>query len=201
MRRLLTVLSLLFPIVLPAAVSAQEHQAQLQGFGGFTVRGSSTQPLFGASIAVPVTDNIHVLVEAARFNDIMSPTIATLLDLTPVDIRLSAYYGEAGIRIIGGSRRPIRPYVEGTVGYAHLYATFKGAGNKYDPYINAGLQLLGRNHPILGVGAGIQLQGGPVFLDLGYRHHRIQKGNAIESLLTGGNLDVDQVRVGIGVRF
>ena len=201
MRRLLTLLSLLFLIVLPAAAMAQDHQAQMQGFGGFTLRGSSPQPLFGASVAVPLTDNIHVLVEGGRFTDILSPTIATLLDLTPVDVRLAAYYGEAGIRIAGGSRHAVRPYAEGTVGYSHLYATFKGAGSSYDPYINTGLQLLGRNHPILGVGAGVMVQAGPVFLDLGYRHHRILKGNAIEAALSGGDLDVDQLRVGIGVRF
>jgi opacity protein-like surface antigen len=45
------------------------------------------------------------------------------------------------------------------------------------------------------------VQGGPVFLDLGYRYKRIAAGNALQSLLTGGDFGASQVRLGLGVRF
>jgi hypothetical protein len=201
MRRASIVVSLLLviPLLVPAAAAADE--AQIQGFGGFTIRGSSTEPVFGGSVAVPLLDNVHIIAEGGRFNNIISPELAALVDLTPVDVRLSAFYGDVGVRIIGSSKHAVRPYVEGSVGLAHLYVHVKGAGSDYDPFINAGLQLVDGTHRLFGIGAGVLLQGGPAFLDLGYRHHKIQSGNVIETVLSGGDLDVDQVRVGVGIRF
>ena len=54
---------------------------------------------------------------------------------------------------------------------------------------------------LLGTGAGLLIQGGPVVVDLGYRYNKISAGNAIQSALTGGDLGVHQVRFGLGVRF
>jgi len=45
------------------------------------------------------------------------------------------------------------------------------------------------------------VQGGPVFLDVGYRYKRIISRNSLQSLLTGGDIGVNNVRVGVGVRF
>ena len=52
------------------------------------------------------------------------------------------------------------------------------------------------------VGAGVVLQGGPLSVDIGYRYKKISPGNTIASLLNAGqDYKVNEVRVGIGVRF
>ncbi|MEN3337051.1 MAG: hypothetical protein V7647_727, partial [Acidobacteriota bacterium] len=44
--------------------------------------------------------------------------------------------------------------------------------------------------------------GGPVSLDIGYRYKKISAGNAIVSALNGGqDYRVNQVRIGVGLRF
>ena len=45
------------------------------------------------------------------------------------------------------------------------------------------------------------LQGGPVFLDLGYRYKKIMAGDSLQSFLTGGDFSVNQVRIGAGITF
>jgi opacity protein-like surface antigen len=56
---------------------------------------------------------------------------------------------------------------------------------------------------LLGVGAGVMLQGGPLLVDAGYRYKKIAAGNSIASALTlsGDAIDVNQFRVGVGIRF
>jgi opacity protein-like surface antigen len=51
------------------------------------------------------------------------------------------------------------------------------------------------------VGGGVIVQGGPVFMDLGYRYKKVMAGDSLQGLLTGGDFTVNQVRFGVGVRF
>jgi opacity protein-like surface antigen len=127
--------------------------------------------------------------------------LSPLLDFTPVDVRLSAFYGEGGVRLLGPSDSVVRPYAEATVGLARLKTGFTGAGARNDALINTALLFLDTTRPMLGAGGGLMIQGGPVLVDLGYRYNKITAGNAIQSVLAGGDLSVHQVRVGVGVRF
>ena len=54
---------------------------------------------------------------------------------------------------------------------------------------------------MLGVGAGVAFTGGPLTLDLGYRYKRILASDSLPSFVAGDEIDVSQVRIGIGVRF
>jgi opacity protein-like surface antigen len=45
------------------------------------------------------------------------------------------------------------------------------------------------------------VQGGPVFVDLGYRYKQVMAGDSLQSLLTGGDFGASQVRLGLGFRF
>jgi opacity protein-like surface antigen len=180
MRRIFSAAALaVATLVVPAAARAQSPgNLQVQGFGGITVRGSSTSEAFGGNIAVPLTDNIQVVGEGGRINDIMSPTIASLLDFTPIDMRLSATYAAGGVRVLTSSRSPVRPYGEATIGIARLRTGFGG------PEAD-----------------GLMIRGGHVVVDLGYRFNKISGGNVVQSVLTGGDFDVHQFRFGVGVRF
>jgi opacity protein-like surface antigen len=191
-------------LVVPATALAQQGNGQVQVFGGLTARTDftslSTSPTFGGSIAVPLGDHVQIVGEGGRISDLTFAPLAALLDLTPADVRLSAYYGQAGIRVLGGSGNGVRPYGEVSAGLARLHTGVSGLGTP-GTIVDAALAFTDRTQPMLGVGAGLMLQGGPVVLDLGYRYTRITGGNVVQQVLTGGNLGANQVRLGLGFRF
>lgn len=200
MRRILRAAAIVVA-VLAMSAPARAQDFQVQGFGGVTIRGLGASQTFGGNIAVPLGGHAQIVAEGGRMADVMSPTLASLLDFAPVDVRLSAYYGEAGVRLLGSSEHAVRPYVEATAGLARLRTGVSGIGIATDPFVNAGLEFLDATRPMLGAGGGLLIQGGPVVVDLGYRYHKISAGNALQSALTGGDLGVHQVRFGLGVRF
>jgi hypothetical protein len=199
MRRILTTTSAT-ALVLSLATAAHAQSSQIQGFGGLTFGDVTSSSTFGGGVAIPLTDNVQIIGEGGRITDVMPSLLDTILDFTPVDVRISAWYGEGGIRFIGPSSRAIRPYAEATAGMARLTTGFDGAG-RVDDFVNGALGFFGETEPLLGVGGGVLVQGGPVFLDVGYRYKKILVGDSLQSFLTGGDLSVNQIRIGAGVRF
>ena len=189
----------------PAVVSAQDRNSEVQGFGGLTFGtsaiGSSTASTFGGRVAAGLTDNLQIVGEGGRMTDIKSPLL-DLLDFTPFGVRVSAWYGEAGVRFIASPHATVRPYGEATAGFAKLSPQILGVEGRTGAIIDTSLNVLDRTEPMLGAGAGIVLQGGPVSRDLGYRYKKIMAGNTVASLLNGGrDFSVNQFRIGLGVRF
>ncbi len=196
----LPALAALTVLVVPAPVMAQ-GQAQIEVFGGAVVRDFGSAPAFGGAVGVPVSDNVQINVEGGRLTDVMSPTLSTLLDFTPVDVRLSAFYGQAGVRVIASPGRTARPYAEASAGLARMSTSFDGTSAEAEAIVNTALRFLDRTEPLLSVGGGVVLQGGPLFIDLGYRYTKIVSDNPVQSVLTGGDLGVIQFSVGVGVGF
>lgn len=188
-----------------APVAAQTRHSEVQGFGGLTVGtstfGSTVSPTFGGRVGFDLTPNIQVIGEAGRLADIKSP-LFDLLDFTDLRLRVSALYGEGGVRFIASPHSIVRPYGEATAGFARLDAGLSGFGGRTDAIINTATNLINSTRPMLGAGAGILFQGGPLSLDIGYRYKKISAGNAIVAALNGGrDYRVNQVRIGVGVRF
>lgn len=176
--------------------------AQVQGFGGMTFGDTTPASTFGGSVAIPLTSNIQILAEGGRLSDLKPELLDTILGFTPVDLHLSAWYGEAGVRFLVPSRSAVTPYAEATAGFARLNPGLDGIGGTTGVLVDAALEFLDRTEPMLGVGGGIVVQGGPVVLDLGYRYKKIMAEGAVQSLLGGADaLDVNQVRIGVGMRF
>ncbi|MGH2405823.1 MAG: hypothetical protein ACRDGN_15390, partial [bacterium] len=174
----------------------------VQGFGGFTFGDSAPASTFGGNLAVPLTSNIQIIAEGGRLADLKPEILDTVLNFTPVDLHLSAWYGEAGVRFLVPSRSAVTPYAEATAGFARMKTGLDGVGGTTGAVIDAALRFLDRTEPILGVGGGIVMQGGPIVLDLGYRYKKIMADGSVQSLLNGGGaLDVSQARIGVGVRF
>jgi opacity protein-like surface antigen len=186
-------------LMLPATASAQS--GQIEGFGGLTFGDVTQSSTFGGALAAPLSDNLQIIGEVGRITDVTPSLLGTIVDLTPFDLRVSAWYGEAGVRVIGSSHRTLRPYAEATAGFARMSTGFSGVGSRADPIIDAALGQFGRTDPLVGAGGGVLVQGGPLFLDIGYRYKRIFSGNSLQSLITGGDVSVNDVRVGVGVRF
>lgn len=182
---------------------AQTRGGQVEGFGGMTVGTDATNaPTFGGAIAFPLGDNVQIIGEAGRMEDMKSGLLDIVDDLTDSNVRLSAWYGEGGIRFIASPRSVVRPYVEATAGFARVTPRITGAGT-FGAITNTALNFLASTEPMFGAGGGVILQGGPLIVDAGYRYKRIESGNAIATALTlgGGPIEVNQVRVGIGFRF
>ena len=139
--------------------------------------------------------------EAGRLADIKSPLL-DVLDFTDFGVRVSALYGEAGVRFIASPRSAVRPYGEATAGFARLNASVSGLGGRTDAIVDTALGLINSTRPMLGVGTGVLLQAGPMSIDLGYRYKKISPGNTVATLLNAGkDYQVNQVRVGVGFRF
>jgi opacity protein-like surface antigen len=185
-----------------SAASAQGRGAHLDGFGGTTFGTTTTAPTFGGRIALPLGDHLEIVGEGGRLTDIKAALLDDALSFTSVDVDMSAWYVEGGIRLIGARRSAVRPYIEATAGAARLNPTV-GVDGWVGALTNTGLAFLSRTEPLVGAGGGVMLQGGPLVVDLGYRYKKILAGSGLASAfsLGGDGFDVNQVRVGIGVRF
>jgi hypothetical protein len=180
----------------------REPAAHVEGFGGMTFGDTTPASTFGGSVAIPLTGSIQLVAEGGRLSNLNPELLDTFLDFSPVDFRLSAWYGEAGVRFLVPSRSAVRPYAEATAGFARLKPGLDGVGGTTGVLLDAALNFLDRTEPMLGVGGGVLVQGGPIVLDVGYRYKKIMADRTAQSLLSGGDaLDVSQARIGLGVRF
>ena len=203
-----TALSLLVAAVClaPGVAQAQEDRtASAVGFGGAslnTFSNAASRIDFGATVGKELTPNIHVIGEFGRVGDMTPSLTAGLASLSPYDFGVSALYGEGGVRLVGAPNSGISPYGEATFGIARLTPHISGFGSGIDAIAAAAFHLFPSTDPILGVGGGFLLRGGPVVADLGYRYKQVAGGDSFASLLAaGGTLRAHQVRFGIGVRF
>ena len=189
-------------VVFAGAAEAQTRGGTIQGFGGTTLGTTATSPTFGGSVAIPLGDNLQIVGEAGRLTDIKAAPLDTALDFADLNVGMSAWYAEGGLRFIASRHSTIRPYVEGTAGVARLKPSV-GVDGWLGAVTNTGLSFLGSTEPVVGGGAGVVIGAGPVAVDLGYRDKRILASGALSSAFSLGNdgYDVNQVRIGVGVRF
>jgi len=182
--------------------SAQEPRSFVQGFGGLRIGSTaSTDTAIGGLVAGKLTPNIQVVGEAGRISNVLPTTVDTLLTFSPIGIGLSSWYGQGGIRFTSATSG-IRPYAETSAGYAKLHtevASF-GSGN-VSLLTNAALRFLDRTYPMATVGGGVTLEGGRFVADVGYRYRRIFSNDWVTLLSLGQQLNVSEVRVGVGLRF
>jgi hypothetical protein len=202
MRRLiLTAAAACGVLMLSTAASAQSG-GHIEGFGGTTFGSGATAPTFGGSVAIPVGDYVQIIGEGGRLTDIKASMLDNLLDFTSVDIGMSAWYAEGGARFIASRHSAVRPYIEATGGVARINPSV-GIDGWLGSITNTGLAFLARTEPMVGAGGGVLIQGGPVVFDVGYRYKKILASDALSSAfaLDNNGFDVNQVRVGFGVRF
>lgn len=189
-------------LFLSSGAEAQTLGGHIEGFGGTTFGTSASAPTFGGAVAVPLGDNVQLLGEAGRLTDIKASLLDTALDFTDLDVGMSAWYAEGGLRFIGSRHSTIRPYVQATAGVARLKPSV-GLDGLLGAVTNTGLTFLSQTEPLVGAGGGVIVQGGPLVVDLGYRYKKILSSGGLSSAFSLGSdgFDVNQVRVGVGVRF
>lgn len=186
----------------PALASAQEPSNLVGGYGGLSLNDfSSPRPDVGVTFGKALTPNIQAIGEFGRVDDMLPSIVNELIAITPYGFKVSALYGEGGVRLLASQGR-VTPYAEATAGIARLRPHVSGFGSTADAIAGIALGFLRTTEPIVGLGGGVLLRGGPVVVDLGYRYKQVFGDNVVTNLLsTGGNLSVNQVRFGVAVRF
>jgi opacity protein-like surface antigen len=189
----------------PAAARAQGPKASVVGFGGLmfsnsVLGGTTTARTLGGLVSIDLTPNIQAIGEVGRLSDI-KPSLYDLLDFTGLDLRISAWYGEAGVRFITTPRSSLRPYAQATAGFARLSPGFSGLHGPAEVAINTGLAFLRSTEPVLGVGAGVMFERGRLAIDVGYRYKKISADSIASALNVGNAYQLNEARFGLGVRF
>ena len=92
------------------------------------------------------------MAEGDRLSNLNPELLDTFLAFSPLDFRLSAWYGEAGVRFLVPSRSAVTPCAGGDLGFAHLKPGLEGIGRTASALIDAAFAFLDRTEPMLGVG-------------------------------------------------
>ena len=182
--------------------AAQDDRAFVQGVGGIRLTSApGIAGSFGAMVGGSLTPNIDAVGEFGRMSDVMPTLIDTAVAFTYPDFQMSAWYGVGGIRLITSPTGHLRAYGETVAGFARLSNSLRGIDSPTDAIVGTALSFVNTTEPLAAAGAGVIFQNGSFVANVGYRFTRIFAGDTLAGLLTGGNLDVNEVRVGIGVRF
>lgn len=205
MRKLVFLLALVSGCAWPAAARAQGGNGEVHGFAGITAAtstfGTAASPTFGGRAGVGLTERIQLVGEAGRLASISSDPF-DLLGFQNLRVRVSAYYGEGGVRFIASPRATVRPYAEATAGAARMNADLIGAGGSADGLVEVARNALNRTQRLLGAGGGLLVHRGSLSVDIGYRYKNVSGGDSIIAALSAGlGYQVHQVRVGVGFRF
>lgn len=189
----------------PARASAQ---TTIDGFGALPVDhlaslGDSSFPVdFGGRVSFDVLPAVQIVGEFGRVGNVLPGIVGLPLSFSRLNLRVSAFYGEGGVRLLAAPRSAVSPYVEGTAGVAHLRFGASGLGSTTDAIVRAALNLVDTSDPLFGAGGGVLLRGGPLHIDLGYRYKRIVPNSMLGSVIgLGRELQTHQIRFGAGVRF
>ena len=186
----------------PAIASAQGATA-VGGFGGFTANALQSQrPSLGGTITFDVNRHVQVIGEAGRIGNVLPRLSNTVFDAAQTGLRVSAFYGEGGVRLLAAPGSNVTPYVEATAGMAHLNVTSTRLGGVGNVLTSVALGFVDMNSPVAGVGGGLLVGGGPIVFDVGYRYKQVFADNLLQVALGFGQpLRAHQFRAGIGVRF
>lgn len=216
-----------------AAQTTQPHQrGYVVGFGGLSATEINSG-LFGASAGFNVTRDLQVTVDSGRMLDVQASF--THADLAVLDSAVTAFSGipltttvkmptnylTGGVRYLIPVRGPVRPYVAGAAGMAHMSPkpTFTALGVDVsspilnDPEVGPVFTSTFREEtrPMATVGGGVVFTVAQhLYLDLGYRYSGIFiKTDYLQAggLATGisphdhTRIDVHRAYAGVGVTF
>jgi hypothetical protein len=186
----------------PAAASAQ-GAASLGGFGGITMSSLPSQPVsLGGNLSFELTPGVQITGEVGRLGNVLPLLPSELFSLTGLDVRASAFYGEAGVRLLAAPSSRLTPYGEASAGLARLSFSSPQFGALGNAATSIALSFAGRNAPVAGLGGGVLVRTGPVVFDLGYRYKQLFPNDVLRLALGFGQpLRTHQVRAGVSVRF
>ena len=92
---------------------------------GTATFGTAVSTTFGGRVGLGLTRHIQIVGEGGRLAGFKSAPF-DLLGLFTATVRVSAFYGEGGMRFIAVPRPAVRPYAEVTAGVTRLNASLSG---------------------------------------------------------------------------
>jgi hypothetical protein len=190
-------------VTAPRTASAQGNAA-VGGFGGVTLNGfESHRPSVGGTMSFELTPGIQAVGEIGNIGNVLPLLSDAAFSAAQTGVRASAFYGEGGIRFVSPQRtQHVTPYAEATAGVARLSVRSTRLDALENAAVSLGLAYAGRTAPMVGLGGGLLIRTGPVFMDFGYRYKQLFPNEAVETMLGFGQaLRTHQFRVGFGVRF
>lgn len=191
-------------VLCPSTASAQDESGFVQGFGGFTFGDPETDLAFGGKAGVNLSPNIQLVGEVGYIRDILPPAGSLVNIVLPIGLSASALTAEGGVRVVSPRGSTLRGYGEALVGAARISTSVDlGSGGRLgivEGIANEVLDVFDHTEPTLSFGGGLLVQGGSVFVDVGYRYTRIF-GEPLGLAFGSNGLNVSQVRVGVGMSF
>ena len=188
----------------PSTVFAQEH-ASVEAFGGLSLNSlqlPSPAPSLGGTVTFSLVPRVQIVGEAGRLGNVLPALSSAAFGVARTGIRASAWYGEAGARVVLAPSAVVTPYAEASAGIARLDVRSDRLGPVANAAASLALGLVGRTAPTFGAGGGMLLRGGPIVFDVGYRYKQLFPNDVMRIALGFGQpLRTHQVRVGVGVRF
>src|SRR5262249_33995227 len=165
-----SLLSVLVVCLVAAPAAAQDRRAFVEGIGGIRLSSApGTAASVGGMVGGNLTPYMEAIGEVGRMSDVMPPTAATAIALTPATFRVSSFYGLGGIRLTTTSVGHVRAYAETLGGITRLSNTFGGVGSPaLDAITNTALRFVDTTDPMAAVGAGVIFQAGSFVANVGY---------------------------------
>ena len=192
-------------MVCGSSIAVAQERASLVGFGGLSfnsVASDSLTPSVGGTFTFNVTPEIEIIGEAGHLDNVLPTLSNAAFSAVDLGLRLSAFYGEGGVRLVMAPGGSVTPYVEGTAGVARLGINMDRFGSIGNAAATLALQFVDRTTPTVGAGGGVLLRGGPVVFDLGYRYKHLFANDILRiGLGFGQQFHTHQARVGFGIRF
>ena len=199
------------PVPRAGAAPGVRTRGSVDFVGGFSVNQGSSFALgdsfssnmnLGGRVAFNIVPGFQAIGEVGRLGNVLPPIVRSIIGLSPYAVRASAFYGEGGVRVFAAPHSAVSPYVESTMGMAHLNLRLGSVGATQNDLVNLGLAFVNRTSPIAGLGGGVMMRTGPLTFDVGYRYKKIFARDFVGTLLgSGESLKSQQVSFGVGVRF
>jgi len=198
-------LAIVSAMVCGPSIAVAQERASLEGFGGLSlnsVTSESFTPSVGGTLTFSLAPGVEIIGEAGRLDNVLPTLSNAAFTAADLGLRVSAFYGEGGVRLLLAPGSAVTPYVEGTAGLARLGVSVDRFGAVGNAAATLALQFVDRTTPTLGGGGGLLIRGGPVVFDFGYRYKQLFANDILRiGLGFGQQLHTHQARVGFGVRF
>jgi opacity protein-like surface antigen len=194
-RNPLIAVSFAIGLVIASSASAQERGV-VQGVAGMTF-GTETGAIFGGGFGVNVAPSVQITGEFGRMQNILPKWMQDEADEgarlvedvvfiffdervdVDVDARASAFYGMGGARFVAPTAGLVRPFVGGSVGFAHVTPSI-GLALEGDDITQEAIDdgFLERFESLsklmMAFDGGVSVRAGrAVSIDIGYRYTRI----------------------------
>jgi opacity protein-like surface antigen len=188
MKRFMVIVFVIGLLMSAGQASAQER-GFIRGLGGVTVGTAETDAIYSGSVGVNIGPVVQIVGEVGRMQNVLSKDLqADLNDFADfisgqsganvrIDVTVPALYATGGVRINAPSGK-VRPFVEGSVGFARLTFNVKAAVAGIDISDEVKESAVGDDDNetdlLISLGGGVSIPiASATAVEIGYRYGRV----------------------------